>query len=92
MAHQVLLPPLGGVQVSLKLLHPFMPFVTEAVWQRLPRGASQGTSDPMTGTHDSYPTNHPQRGPVSNAIDIGLNPCRTCNAFQMQKGLEKGML
>ncbi|CAK9034607.1 unnamed protein product [Durusdinium trenchii] len=27
------------LEVSLKLLHPFMPFVTEAVWQRLPRDA-----------------------------------------------------
>lgn len=30
---QVLIECLAG---SLKLLHPFMPFVTEAVWQRLP--------------------------------------------------------
>ena len=22
---------------SLKLLHPFMPFVTEAIWQEIPR-------------------------------------------------------
>eukprot|EP00439_Symbiodinium_sp_Y106_P061468 s2533_g9.t1 len=28
------------LEVSLKLLHPFMPFVTEAVWQRLPRTKS----------------------------------------------------
>jgi valyl-tRNA synthetase len=32
---QVLIECLTG---SLKLLHPFMPFVTEAVWQRLPEG------------------------------------------------------
>jgi len=28
---------LAGLRVFLKLLHPFMPFVTEAVWQQLPR-------------------------------------------------------
>jgi len=28
---------LYSLEVSLKLLHPFMPFVTEAVWQRLPQ-------------------------------------------------------
>ena len=27
---------LGGLRVFLKLLHPFVPFVTEAVWQQLP--------------------------------------------------------
>ncbi|CAE7307852.1 EMB2247 [Symbiodinium natans] len=32
------------LEVSLKLLHPFMPFVTEAVWQRLPRTKSSPQS------------------------------------------------
>eukprot|EP00931_Biecheleriopsis_adriatica_P098517 TRINITY_DN7249_c0_g2_i3.p1 TRINITY_DN7249_c0_g2~~TRINITY_DN7249_c0_g2_i3.p1 ORF type:complete len:1202 (-),score=270.06 TRINITY_DN7249_c0_g2_i3:108-3713(-) len=32
------------LEVSLKLLHPFMPFVTEAVWQRLPKGVSSPES------------------------------------------------
>jgi len=35
---------LYALEVSLKLLHPFMPFVTEAVWQRLPRGESAAPS------------------------------------------------
>jgi valyl-tRNA synthetase len=26
--------------ISLKLLHPFMPFVTEAIWQELPHKES----------------------------------------------------
>eukprot|EP00929_Paragymnodinium_shiwhaense_P029777 TRINITY_DN16_c0_g2_i1.p1 TRINITY_DN16_c0_g2~~TRINITY_DN16_c0_g2_i1.p1 ORF type:complete len:1228 (-),score=376.27 TRINITY_DN16_c0_g2_i1:100-3783(-) len=33
-ARQVLL---YSLEMTLRLLHPFMPFVTEAVWQRLPR-------------------------------------------------------
>jgi valyl-tRNA synthetase len=32
------------LEVSLKLLHPFMPFVTEVVWQRLPKGKSSPES------------------------------------------------
>jgi valyl-tRNA synthetase len=32
------------LEVSLQLLHPFMPYVTEAVWQRLPRGSFSPTS------------------------------------------------
>ncbi len=37
--HEILL-------ISLKLLHPFMPFVTEAIWQQLPQPASaQGSGE-----------------------------------------------
>jgi len=39
--HKVLL---YALEVSLRLLHPFMPFITEAVWQRLPRQSSSATS------------------------------------------------
>lgn len=47
------------LEVSLKLLHPFMPFVTEAVWQRLPRSASSPDSlmispwPKMSAAHDA---------------------------------------
>ncbi len=42
------LPPFAKVLVyvfdtCLRLLHPFMPHVTEALWQELPRHANQGT-------------------------------------------------
>jgi len=35
---------LNALEVALRLLHPFMPFVTEAVWQRLPRAAGAADS------------------------------------------------
>jgi len=35
------------LEVTLKLLHPFMPFVTEAVWQRLPHSAGQSPESLM---------------------------------------------
>jgi len=35
---------LYALEVSLTLLHPFMPFVTEAVWQRLPSGRADPAS------------------------------------------------
>jgi valyl-tRNA synthetase len=31
--------------VSLKMLHPFMPFVTEAIWQELPKEIKQNEQD-----------------------------------------------
>ena len=30
---------------SLKLLHPFMPFVTEAIWQEIPKAVREGEQD-----------------------------------------------
>jgi valyl-tRNA synthetase len=30
---------------SIKLLHPFMPFVTEAIWQKLPRKTTSNVAD-----------------------------------------------
>jgi valyl-tRNA synthetase len=30
------------LQASLRLLHPFMPYVTEAIWQALPEGVKEG--------------------------------------------------
>ncbi len=35
------------LEQSLRLLHPFMPFVTEAIWQNLP-GIGQGAPNPET--------------------------------------------
>jgi hypothetical protein len=39
---------------GLRLLHPFMPFVTEELWQRLPRRPEDSTPSIMVS---SYPTN-----------------------------------
>jgi valyl-tRNA synthetase len=33
---------LHGLDMTLRLLHPYVPFITEAVWQKLPRRADDG--------------------------------------------------
>ncbi|ORX39758.1 valine-tRNA ligase [Kockovaella imperatae] len=43
---------------GLKLLHPFMPFVTEDLWQRLPRRAGDATESIMIS---SFPEKIPQQ-------------------------------
>jgi valyl-tRNA synthetase len=40
------------LDLGLRLLHPFMPFVTEELWQRLPRRPNDSTSSVMVS---SYP-------------------------------------
>lgn len=40
-----------ALEAGLRLLHPFMPFVTEELWQRLPRRASDTAASIMVATY-----------------------------------------
>jgi valyl-tRNA synthetase len=42
------------LDVSLRLLHPFMPFITEELWQRVPRVADDATPSVMLATYPEY--------------------------------------
>ncbi len=42
-------------EATLRLLHPFMPFITEELWQRLVHGASQNEEQPRSVSLTRYP-------------------------------------
>ncbi len=52
----------------LRLLHPMMPFVTEEVWQRLPRAAGEGRSLTLA----TFPRFTPSAVDVEAEGDIGI--------------------
>lgn len=44
---------------GLRLLHPFMPFVTEELWQRLSRRPNDATPSIMVSRYPTYVTQSP---------------------------------
>ncbi|NLE45744.1 MAG: valine--tRNA ligase [Chloroflexi bacterium] len=43
------------LEIALRLLHPFMPFVTEAIWQALPAAVRRGETVMLARWPDAYP-------------------------------------
>ncbi|KAG7195796.1 valine--tRNA ligase [Scheffersomyces spartinae] len=43
-----------AIEGALKLIHPFMPFVTEEMWQRLPRRANDKTPSIVVASYPEY--------------------------------------
>ncbi|KAK0725592.1 tRNA synthetases class I-domain-containing protein [Lasiosphaeris hirsuta] len=56
------------LDVALRLLHPFLPFITEELWQRLPRKAGDGPSVMLA----AYPACETSLDFVSEAEDYEL--------------------
>jgi valyl-tRNA synthetase len=53
-------------EASLRLLHPFMPFVTEELWQRLIHGTDRSESQAKSVSLSSYPLPHKTEAPEEN--------------------------
>ncbi len=54
---------------SLRLIHPLMPFITEELWQRVPRPASRKVSVAF----GPYPTREDERSSLDPAIDASMD-------------------
>lgn len=55
------------LEKSLRMLHPFMPFVTEEIWQKLPREYSEGAGSIMV-----QPWPHVQAQMISEEIEAKM--------------------
>jgi valyl-tRNA synthetase len=54
---------------SLRLIHPLMPFITEELWQRVPRPASRKVSIAF----GPFPTREDERSSLDPAIDASMD-------------------
>jgi valyl-tRNA synthetase len=59
-------------ETALRLLHPFMPFVTEELWQRLVHGSSAQTGQPVSISLASFPVAAGGRAPDHRIRLFGL--------------------
>ncbi|KAI9218457.1 valyl-tRNA synthetase [Blastocladiella britannica] len=71
------------LDMGLRLLHPIMPFVTEELWQRLPRQSG----DPETIMIAAYPESNPTYASFEAAaahFDVALDAVRAARSLQQQ--------
>jgi len=54
-------------EATLRLLHPFMPFVTEELWQRLVHGTALNAAQPKSISLANYPQPQPERPSMASA-------------------------
>lgn len=77
------------LETGLRLLHPFMPFVTEELWQRLPRRANQERATSIMVS--SYPKPQPswESVEIENKISYMLSIVTRTRSLRADYGLTK---
>jgi valyl-tRNA synthetase len=75
---------------GLRLLHPFMPFVTEELWQRLPRRPTDPTPSIMIA---SYPINDPDfiSSEEEKDFDVVLSAVRAARSLAASYNLQSNI-
>ena len=72
---------------GLRLLHPFMPFVTEELWQRLPRRPNDPTPSIMVSSFPVYDVGF-QFEKAEKEFDLVFNAIRTSRSLAAQYNIQ----
>jgi len=76
----------------LKLMHPFMPFLTEELWQRLPRRAGDTTPSICVANYPTDVSTRDEQLEADTAVVNGVvDLCRSMKASYSIKSSEKGV-
>ncbi|KAI1430972.1 tRNA synthetases class I-domain-containing protein [Xylaria sp. CBS 124048] len=82
-----------ALDVALRLLHPFMPFITEELWQRLPRMAyASGSSEPPSIMLAPFPTPDTDLcfEAEAEAYELSLQCARAIRALTNEYNVKEG--
>ncbi|KAI1169287.1 tRNA synthetases class I-domain-containing protein [Nemania serpens] len=82
-----------ALDVALRLLHPFMPFITEELWQRLPRAPYENiTSAPPSIMLAPYPTPEDslQFSAEAESYELSLQGTRAIRSLAAEYNIKTG--
>jgi valyl-tRNA synthetase len=79
------------LESSLRLMHPFLPFITEELWQRLPRRPNDTTPSITIAAYPSYIVELQSPG-SEEAYDLVLGTAKAIRSLLAEYKIDKGKL